>query len=178
MIWLVVIVIFIIGVIWLLARAGAPTAFDVVREIEIAAPAEKVWAVMMDGTRFAEWHPNVPGYSLSEGGKVGSEVVLHFEEAPGGVLKFVRSHVSAFEEGRKMVWHSRLPFLANFIHHFEVVPVDNQHCRFRQYEEFTGLVWWLIKWLAPEGHPKNLKASVEAGHEAMNEALKKYVEAQ
>lgn len=55
-----------------LAWAHGPTRQKVVEQIEINAPAEKVWALVGDFNGWHKWHPAIEASSADKGNEVGS----------------------------------------------------------------------------------------------------------
>lgn len=52
-------------------------------EIEIDAPLEEVWAIMLDTERYAEWNPFVVRAETAQPPAVGNPIVLHVVWANG-----------------------------------------------------------------------------------------------
>lgn len=52
--------------------------------IEIDAPIEQVWAIMLDTERYAEWNPFVERAVTAQPPAVGNPIVLHVVWANGG----------------------------------------------------------------------------------------------
>jgi len=131
-------------------------------QIEIAAPATRVWDIVMAAEQWAEWNPfaRVSGrFALGER--------LSVEIAPPGKkpMKFTPT-VVRFEPGRELRWLGHLAFAGIFDgeHGLRVVPEDAGQCRFEQFEAFSGLLAGPILWLAGD--------ATRRGFEAMNRALK------
>lgn len=56
-------------------------------EIEIAAPLEVVWAVMLDTSSYAEWNPFVERAETATPPAVGNPIVLHVRWANGSTTR-------------------------------------------------------------------------------------------
>lgn len=71
--------------------------------IDIDAPPERVWEVMLDVDRWHEWTPSVSGIRRVDRGPlaVGSQVIVRQPKLPPA--KWV---VTAIEEGRGFTWES------------------------------------------------------------------------
>jgi hypothetical protein len=136
---------------------------EITAEIEIDAPAEKVWQVLIDFERYPEWNPSITriGGDKRAGGR------LEFEGAMGGsrTMRF-RPRVLVYEPNRELRWLGQLflPGLFDGEHGFEIEPLGEGRSRFRQSERFRGLlvapIWALIG------------TDTRRGFEAMNQALK------
>lgn len=172
-----VVLIVLVAVVYFLGRPGARPAIIVERHIDINAAPEQVWQVLMDADHYPDWHPNLKGFDLHGGETVGAKVALRIDGEPPAILKFVTSKVIAYERAHNMVWDSRIGWLMGFIHHFRVDTLGGGQSRFVQYEEFTGIVSWVLRLLVRSDNPKSLQLSVGAGHDAMNQGLKRAVEA-
>jgi uncharacterized protein YndB with AHSA1/START domain len=53
-------------------------------EIEIAAPIELVWSVMLDVAKYGEWNPFLHQIDCKETPRAGSELMLHVKWEGGG----------------------------------------------------------------------------------------------
>ena len=79
---------------------------DIERTIEIAAPAQRVWAVMTDVQRWPEWTPTVTSVERLDTGplKVGSRVRIRQPRLPVAVWT-----VTALDAERYFEWQNRTP---------------------------------------------------------------------
>lgn len=131
-------------------------------EIGIAAPAARVWDVLMATDRWVERNP----FAKVTGRFVVGER-LSVEIAPPGKkpMKFTPTVVK-LEPGREVRWLGHLGFSGIFDgeHGFRLVSEDMGRCRFEQFETFTGLFVVPVMWMVG-------KATRE-GFEAMSHALK------
>jgi len=82
--------------------------------IDIAAPAERVWAVMSDIARWHEWTPSVTSIKRLETGPfdVGSRAIVRQPRFPPALWRVV-----AIEPGR-FTWVSTAPGLRVIARHF------------------------------------------------------------
>jgi hypothetical protein len=53
-------------------------------QIEIAAPIDLVWSVMIDVGKYGEWNPFLHQIDCREAPRVGSEILLHVKWEGGG----------------------------------------------------------------------------------------------
>jgi hypothetical protein len=131
-------------------------------EIDIAAPAARVWDILAATDRWAEWNPfaKVRGH-LAVGERV--EVSL---TPPGRKPMAFRPTIVKLDPSSEFRWlgHLGLPGVFDGEHGFRVVPEGAQRCRFEHFETFGGLLAGPILWLAG--------AATRQGFEAMNAALK------
>lgn len=107
-------------------------------EAFIPAPPEKVWDVLADFARYAEWNPlNV---EASGQAKLGARVSMVFQNlaSPGRLIRQTVTLV-ACERGRALAWTGRIPLLFNGRHHF-VLESEGQGTRLRHGEDLGGLV--------------------------------------
>lgn len=136
-------------------------------EVEIDAPAEVVWEVLVDLDSYAEWNPFVVE---AEGSVARGERLTVRIEPPGSRGATFRPVVLAAERARRFEWLGRflLPKVFDGHHQFLIHPLGGDRVRFVQREEFSGV-------LVPVFLDEDATAQ---GFGAMNEALKQRVEEQ
>ena len=136
-------------------------------EIEIQAPADKVWRILTDLSRFAEWNP----FIRKAQGEVKKGARLHVHIVPPNSKGMTfKPSVTRVVQGWEFRWLGRLilPGLFDGEHIFEIVPIDNTAVRFIQREKFRGVlvpIFW-----------RNLDTHTRQGFNEMNKALKKRAE--
>jgi hypothetical protein len=135
---------------------------ELTSQVDIGAPAERVWDVLTDLGAYPEWNPFIRHASgeLREGGRL--EVVI---QPPGRRATTFRPVVVKFERGRELRWLGRLLFRGLFdgehIHRLE--PVGEGRTRYVQSERLSGVLVGVL------GRQLD---DTQRGFEAMNEALK------
>lgn len=143
-------------------------SFELHTEIEIDAPAERVWAILTDFAAYPSWNPFV----VSVQGELAKDARLAVRvQPPGGAAMRFQSRVSRLEPGRHFAWRGRLPIPGLFggEHRFEVIPLGTDRVRLVHAEHFTGALVPLLR--------KTLNRGTRAGFQAMNEAVKARAEA-
>ena len=135
-------------------------------EIEIDAPPERVWQVLIDFGAYPQWNPFIR--SIEGEAKVGSRLKVRIEP-PGARGMTFRPTVRVSEPARKLRWLGRLfvPGLVDGEHRLALEPLEGGRSKFIQSERFSGLLVGLLK--------ETLTAT-ERGFEQMNEALKRRLE--
>jgi hypothetical protein len=137
-------------------------------QIDIDAPAERVWDALTNIADYPTWNPFMPHLAgtLAPGERL--EVRL---EPPGGAAMTFRPTVLAVEPSRELRWVGRLliPGLFDGEHQFEIHPLGPGRVRFVQKERFTGVLVPLFA--------RSLDDHTLCGFNAMNAALKERVEA-
>jgi len=132
-------------------------------EIDINAPAERVWRHLTDFAAFPEWNPFIPWIrgELRAGSRL--EVLL---QASGTKGMTFRPTVRKVEPNRELRWlgHLAIPGLFDGEHIFEITPTGNDRVRFVQREEFHGLLVPLLR--------RSLDRDTRRGFEEMNRALR------
>ncbi len=132
-------------------------------EVEIAAPAERVWQILTDFARFPEWIPFIR--QASGALWVGARLEVRLQP-PGGRATTLRPTVRKVEPNREFRWlgHVLVPGLFDGEHIFTIEQLSEGWVRFIQREEFRGLLAPLILRL--------IGMDTRRGFEAMNRALK------
>lgn len=107
--------------------------------IEIDAPAGRVWDVLADTARYAEWNPFVTEIAgdLREGAALKVTI-----RAPGRKPVTFAARVTRFDAGRELRWRGRwfLPGLFDGDHALTVEPLGDARARFRTREQVTCLL--------------------------------------
>jgi hypothetical protein len=134
-------------------------------EIEVAAPPERVWEVLVDFPGYAAWNPFM--VSIEGKAEVGEKITI--EIAPPNMRRRkLRERVRAVTPYAELRWGAGLPIpgLLDGDHFFQLVK-HGDRTRVLHGEDFTGLVVPLIK---------GMLANIEKGFALTNEALKRRVE--
>lgn len=132
-------------------------------EIEIQAPAERVWQLLTDFARFPQWNPFIRRASGEV--KTGTRLEVHIQPSGARGMTF-RPRVLKAERNRELRWLGRLliPGLFDGEHIFTIEPLGEDRVRFVQREVFTGLLVPLFA--------RGLDSDTRRGFEEMNSALK------
>jgi len=137
-------------------------------EIEIDAPAERVWAVLTDFDRFPDWNPFIR--RIHGNAQVGSRLDVFLGASGTRGMQF-RPIVTMVVPNRELRWLGRLglPRLFDGEHIFQIEPLGSTRARFIQRERFRGL---LVPLMA-----RSLNRDARRGFEEMNQALRARVNA-
>jgi hypothetical protein len=131
--------------------------------VDIDAPADRVWTLLVDTGRWHEWNPFASGVD----GKleVGQKVVVHMTSGPGGRAMKIKPDVTVVVPGSELRWVGGLlhPTIMRGEHYFRVEPLEDGRSRFVHGEVFSGVLITLIGRLLLRGEPN---------YQAMNDALK------
>jgi hypothetical protein len=132
-------------------------------EIEIQAPAERVWQVLTDFAAFPEWNPFMRRVSGQI--KTGARLDIYLRPTGAGGMRF-RPTVLKAEPNRELRWlgHLLVPGLFDGEHILKIEPLGPGRVRFIQHEIFGGLIVPLLA--------RSLDGSTRRGFEEMNLALK------
>jgi hypothetical protein len=147
-----------------LKRRGA---FTVVASVEIAAPAERAWAVLVDLDEYHAWNTFTPSVrsTLIVGEPVHLEVVL-------GPRRRTRSvnHVEIVEAPHRLVWRSTLvhPRMLRTRRTQTIESLDEERCRYTSSETFEGLLAPLVDRVS--------RSAVQRGFTAVADGLRRHVE--
>ena len=135
--------------------------------IDIAAPPERVWAVISDLNSFSGWNP----FMTQASGElvVGAQLSITIEP-PGGKPMNFKPKILEVEPNRRLRWIGRFLIRGLFDgeHVLQVEPLNSGHTRFTQCERFSGVLTRVSG---------TLFSRTEAGFTAMNSALKQRCEA-
>ena len=140
---------------------------EITTHVDIAAPPEAVWQVLMDFPSYSDWNPFIR--TLEGTPDVGEQLLVRLRP-PGGRMITLQPRVVDFVPGRRLVWHGNLFIRGMFDgkHAFELEELDDGSTRFVHREEFTGPLVSLI-W-------GSVGERTRRGFEGKNEALKERVE--
>ena len=136
-------------------------------EIEVNAPAERVWEVLTDLGSLPEWNPFMRRGSGEV--KVGEKLAVYLKPS-GGMGMTIKPRVLKVEPSREFRWlgHLMMPGIFDGEHIFEIEPSGDSGCRFVQREEFHGVLASLMLAL--------IGKATRRGFEEMNQALKERAE--
>jgi hypothetical protein len=131
-------------------------------EIEINAPAARVWALLTDFDRMESWNPFIKSISgtLAQGARLSVHIV-----PPGKSGMRFKPTVLSVRPERELRWlgHLFVPGIVDGEHYFLLEPIGQHQTRLTQGEKFSGLL---------VGPLSGMLSSTKAGFEAMNVALK------
>lgn len=145
-------------------------ASEIATEIEIEAPPTRVWAVLVDTSRYPQWNPFI--VELRGELSVAQDIRFFFRIPPAPRLPG-RATVLKFEAGAELRWAGRLlwPWLFRAEHYHLLTPTDGGHTRFRHGEVFSGLLavlaWPLLRFFAQPVYGRfnrALRERVEQSH--------------
>ena len=136
--------------------------WEIRAQVDIEAPPEAVWKVLMDFDSYPSWNPfirRVDGRAV-----VGSKLRARLEPPTGRGMTF-RPTVTTFRPGEAFGWLGRLgvPGVFDGAHRFELGPLDGGRTRFVQSERFEGILAGSLK--------RWIRDRTLAGFEEMNRAL-------
>jgi predicted N-acetyltransferase YhbS len=136
--------------------------------VTIAAPPERVWAILTDFARMPDWNPFIRaiGGPLQEGARLSVLVA-----PPGQRAMRFRPSVLVADPNHELRWRGSLviPGLFDGEHYFILEPDASGGARLVHGEVYTGLLVALV--MGPV-----MLAATRAGFEAMNQALKREAE--
>jgi hypothetical protein len=136
---------------------------EVFSEVEIQAPAGRLWQVLIDFASYPEWNPFIR--RISGQPKEGTRLKVYIEP-PGAKGRIFRPKVLKTDPNHELRWFGRLliPGLLDGDHIFTIEHIGRNRVRFVQREIFSGL---LVSFLA-----HGLDTKIGLGFEQMNQALK------
>jgi hypothetical protein len=139
---------------------------EVVASVDIDAPAQRVWEILMDFDRYPDWNPFIR--SIRGEAREGARLEVGLQP-PGGRVHTFRPTVVKFEPGRDLRWLGRVGFAKVFDgrHSLRLEPLGDARSRFTQHERFSGV---LLPFMG------GAVRGARAGFEAMNHSLKRRAE--
>ena len=137
-------------------------------EIEIGAPAERVWQILTDFASYPEWNPFVR--RISGEAQEGTQLEVYLQPSGARGMTF-RPTILKAEPSRELRWRGKLFIQGLFDgeHVFEIEQLAENRVRFVQRESFRGLLASLLL--------RMLENDTRRGFEEMNAALMARVEA-
>ena len=137
-------------------------------EIEIGAPAERVWQILTDFASYPEWNPFVQ--RISGEAQEGTQLEVYLQPSGARGMTF-RPTILKAEPSRELRWRGKLFIQGLFDgeHVFEIEQLAENRVRFVQRESFRGLLASLLL--------RMLENDTRRGFEEMNAALKARAEA-
>ena len=138
-------------------------------QIEISAPAERVWSLLIDFPSYPRWNPFIR--SIEGTLEVGQSLKV-FIQPPGASGMRFRPTVLAVQPNRELRWKGKLllPGLFDGEHYFKLETKPGGGLTFHQGEIFSGILVLLLR--------RSLDGVTKKGFVAMNEALKREAEKQ
>jgi len=97
---------------------------EIITEITIAAPPEKVWEILLDFPSYGDWNPFVT--AIDGESKVGEQLAASLR-LPGGKTRGFKPKVTAVEPERLFQWFGKVGFDALFggRHSFRLSPTEH-----------------------------------------------------
>jgi hypothetical protein len=135
-------------------------------DIEINAPAARIWTLLTDFARMSSWNPFIKSISgnLAQGDRLSVHIV-----PPGKSGMRFKPTVLTVRPERELRWlgHLLIPGIFDGEHYFLLEPIGDGKTRLTQSERFSGLLVGLLS---------DALSATEAGFKAMNTALKREAE--
>lgn len=160
--FLSILFILVVGVFYLFTQSQ--NLMEIESEIEIAAPADKVWAVITDIEQWSDFNSAIHASSgVAELGSV--HTVTMRGENPGEVGPQYAPEIISVDEGKSYRWRAVMGAGIIFTNDkvFEVIPTD-KGTLLKHSEVFNGMMLPLMKGFMQEGVPPIL--------DEMNQAFK------
>lgn len=137
---------------------------EISSEIDIKAPTDKVWKILIDFQRYSEWNPFIR--SVQGEPVVGRKIGINLR-APSGKERNYEPTITLVNQARELRWIGRSFFL-NAEHIFSLETTTLGLTRFVQREVFKGL---LSRFFG-----EDTDRDITAGFDRMNQALKQRAE--
>jgi hypothetical protein len=134
----------------------------ILTSIYLPHPRERVWDVLADFGRYAEWNPlNV---EAAGDARIGARVTMRFlNPAKPGTTVGQTVTVTRAEPGRTLAWRGHVPILFTGDHLFELTP-EATGTRLIHSETLSGLIPWRLT-------DEQIETQFVPAYEACNRAL-------
>ena len=107
-------------------------------EIEIEAPAARVWDIITDFAAYPEWNPMIP--RINGAPRVGSQVAFRIKV--GKVALPIDAEVVIADEPYELRWigpaRPWMRRVAHGSHYYRIIDLGDDLCRLEHGEEFSG----------------------------------------
>lgn len=136
-------------------------------QIEIAAPIERVWSLLIDFASYSSWNPFIR--SIEGRLEVGQSLKVLVQPLGSNGMRF-KPTLLAVEPNRELRWKGKLflPSLFDGEHYFQLESRSEGGLTFRQGETFSGILVPMFR--------RSLDGATRQGFVAMNKALKRIAE--
>lgn len=113
------------------------TTYAVETELTINAPSDKVWGILTDFDKIADWSP---GMIKFEGEfRLNGPAKVTFLIGIGQHTQTFEHPLIYFEEGHMFGWSAPLPYMhMSDNHKYIVEPIDEKSCKIIQTDQFHG----------------------------------------
>ena len=145
-----------------------PRGFRVEHRIGVQAPAEVIWEIVHDLSRWNEWNPTYP--QAAGDIRIGNVLALTLV-LPGQPNQELKAKVLDWVPNEQLHWQlSLIGGLIKTLRYIEISPVSDTGCIVDNGEIFGGLMGPSLG--------RRMGRTVRRGFESMNEALKTRAEAE
>jgi hypothetical protein len=136
-------------------------------QIEIAAPVERVWSLLIDFPSYPRWNPFIR--SIEGTIEVGKPLKVLIQPPGARAMRF-RPRVLAVQPNSELRWKGKLllPGLFDGEHYFKLEAKPGGGLIFHQGETFSGILVPLFR--------RSLDGATKQGFIAMNQSLKREAE--
>jgi hypothetical protein len=136
-------------------------------EIEIDAPVEHVWEILVDLQSYPEWNPFT--IKVESTLQPGDPVVLFVKMAPMRMI-VQREQVSVCEPPHRLAWGLTMGLAFLLVTHREqlLIPKANGKTVYQTSDDFRGLLVPLVLWLYGD--------AIQKGFDSLARALKQHAE--
>jgi len=153
----------------MLGSTSTPPLYTISTTIELPASTEQSWKVLTDFPSYTQWNPYLTSVRgvLAEGETVSVTLVDdNFAES-----LVVSATLGAITENTQLYWQGRVGIQGVFDtrHVFELRALDTNRTELLHYEEFRGVLAWLLPRRAERTH------NTRRAFEKMNVALQQHL---
>jgi len=149
------------AILAVLSTAACTTHIPIRSELIIEAPADQIYAKLIDFESYPNWNP----YHIRVKGKpeVGSALEVRVRRPDGEVIDVPSVHILRMEKDRELTWGGGMKGIFHGEHVFLLEEVGPNQTKLIHNEDFKGIFIGFAD-LPPD--------VIEQGYKQMNEALK------
>jgi hypothetical protein len=107
-------------------------------QIDIHAPAERAWQLLLDFNNYSKWNPFIR--EINGVPNVGAKLEIHLHTA-SGKTRIYKPTITKLEPYHELRWYGKsfMPGMFNGEHIFTIKTLEPNHKQFLHKEIFTGL---------------------------------------
>jgi hypothetical protein len=117
---------------------------DIAATIDIDAPRERVWSILVDIARYPEWNPFTKRIEATL--KIGDPVILHVQMKPGQQTMRQPEKMTSYVEGEELGWGTTMvhPAVLKANRIQKLIDLGGGRTRYESVDRFEGAIVPLV----------------------------------